>query len=104
MIIGLKIYKRYGDGTRRIVEKNPYQMVEDVDGVGFITADKIAINMGFDRFSRFRISAAIGHVLQESANKNGHTYLPREELVREVCRLLRMEQDEYGFTVESIIP
>ncbi len=101
--LALKIYKRYGDGTRRIVEKNPYQMVEDVDGVGFITADKIAINMGFDRFSRFRISAAIGHVLQESANKNGHTYLPREELVREVCRLLRMEQDEYGFTVESII-
>ena len=101
--LALKIYKKYGDGTRRIIEKNPYQMVEDVDGVGFITADKIALNMGFDQFSRFRVSAGIGHVLQESASKNGHTYLPRDEVTREVCRLLRMDFDEYSFMVESII-
>ncbi|MDE5549538.1 MAG: ATP-dependent RecD-like DNA helicase, partial [Clostridia bacterium] len=101
--LALKIYKKYGDGTKRIIEKNPYQMVEDVDGVGFITADKIALNMGFDQFSRFRVSAGIGHVLQESANKNGHTYLPRDEVTREVCRLLRMDFEEYSFMVESII-
>ncbi|MDE7216143.1 MAG: ATP-dependent RecD-like DNA helicase [Clostridia bacterium] len=101
--LALKIYKKYGDGTKRIIEKNPYQMVEDVDGVGFITADKIALNMGFDQFSRFRVSAAIGHVLREGASKNGHTYLPREEVVREVCRLLRMDFDEYSFMVESIV-
>ena len=101
--LALKIYKNYGDGTKRIIEKNPYQMVEDVDGVGFITADKIAIKMGFDEFSRFRISAGIGHVLQESANKNGHTYLPREDVVREVCRLLKMDIDEYRYAVESIV-
>ncbi len=101
--LALKIYKKYGDGTKRIIEKNPYQMVEDVEGVGFITADKIALNMGFDQFSRFRVSAAIGHVLREGANKNGHTYLLREEIVREVCRLLKMDCEEYSFMVESII-
>lgn len=101
--LALRIYKQYGDGTRRIIEKNPYQMVDDVDGVGFITADKIAVKMGFDQFSRFRISAAISHVLQESANRNGHTYLPRDEVVYEVCNLLRMDLDEYGYLVNGII-
>ncbi|MDE6471589.1 MAG: ATP-dependent RecD-like DNA helicase [Clostridia bacterium] len=101
--LALRIYKQYGEGTRRIIEKNPYQMVEDVDGVGFITADKIAVKMGFDQFSRFRISSAISHVLQESANRNGHTYLPRGEVVYEVCNLLRMNLDECGYLVNGII-
>lgn len=101
--LALKIYKKYGDGTKRIIEKNPYQMVDDVDGVGFITADKIAVSMGFDTRSRFRISAAISYVLQESANKNGHTYLLRGEVVYEVCRLLRMDIEEYGYLVNGII-
>lgn len=101
--LALKIYKTYGDGTKRIIEKNPYQMVEDVDGVGFITADKIALKMGFDQFSRFRITAGIGHVLQEGANKNGHTYLVRSEVVSEVCRLLKMNEEEYRYMVDGII-
>lgn len=101
--LALKIYKTYGDGTKRIIEKNPYQMVEDVDGVGFITADKIALKMGFDQYSRFRITAGIGHVLQEGANKNGHTYLTRREVVSEVCRLLKMNEDEYRYMVDGII-
>ena len=101
--LALRIYKQYGEGTKRIIEKNPYHMVEDVDGVGFITADKIAVKMGFDQYSRFRISAAISHVLQESANRNGHTYLPRGEVVYEVCNLLRMNLDEYGYLVNGII-
>lgn len=101
--LALKIYKTYGDGTKRIIEKNPYQMVEDVDGVGFITADKIALKMGFDQFSRFRITAGIGHVLQEGASKNGHTYLERREVVSEVCRLLKMNEEEYRYMVDGII-
>lgn len=101
--LALKIYKTYGDGTKRIIEKNPYQMVEDVDGVGFITADKIALKMGFDQYSRFRITAGIGHVLQEGANKNGHTYLVRRDVVREVCRLLKMDEEEYRYMVDGII-
>ncbi len=101
--LALRIYKKYGEGTRRIIEKNPYQMVEDVDGVGFITADRIAVKMGFDQRSRFRISAAICHVLQESANRSGHTYMPRGEVVYEVCNILRMDFDEYGYLVNGII-
>lgn len=101
--LALKIYKTYGDGTKRIIEKKPYQMVEDVDGVGFITADKIALKMGFDQYSRFRITAGIGHVLQEGASKNGHTYLERREVVSEVCRLLKMNEEEYRYMVDGII-
>lgn len=101
--LALKIYKTYGDGTKRIIEKNPYQMVEDVDGVGFITADKIVLKMGFDQYSRFRITAGIGHVLQEGASKNGHTYLERREVVSEVCRLLKMNEEEYRYMVDGII-
>ena len=101
--LALKIYKTYGDGTKRIIEKNPYQMVEDVDGVGFITADKIALKMGFDQYSRFRITAGIGNVLQEGASKNGHSYLERREVVSEVCRLLKMNEEEYRYMVDGII-
>ncbi len=89
--LAIKIYKAYQDATKNIITENPYKMVEDIDGVGFVTADKIAMKMGFERESRFRISAGINHVLQEVAGKNGDTYLPRQKVVEEVASLLEIQ-------------
>ena len=78
--MALKIYKAYDKETIDTVSSNPYILVEDVDGIGFLTADKIAQNMGVSHDSPFRVRAGIIYSLKECVNKSGNTYLPREEL------------------------
>lgn len=97
----LKIYRAYGDQTRDIVTENPYRLVEDVEGIGFLTADKIAEKLGVERDSDFRVMAAITHVLQEAASRNGHTCLPADKLISETQRLIRADTDE---RIRSCLP
>lgn len=89
----LRIYKAYEASTRRIIEHNPYQLVDDVDGIGFITADKIAKLTGIPENSKFRISAALVYLLKDAMEKNGHTYLPRTELINETDKLLALDDE-----------
>jgi len=89
----LKIYKVYGSDTQAIVKTNPYLLIEDVDRVGFLTADKIGLASGIKRDSPFRIRAGILHSLKETADKNGNTYLPKEQLVDIAKELLKVEDD-----------
>ena len=104
--VAIKIYKIYGADTQRTVRNNPYKLVEDVDGVGFLTADKIAAGLGIREDSRFRITAAVVHTLKEATNKNGHTYLPREMLVSECRKLLHLQrldaEDVIGDVVDDM--
>ena len=88
MNLAMKIYRKYGDMTQQIMETNPYVLVNDIDGVGFITADKIAQKMGVPCDSKFRIGAGIIHVLQDNATKSGHTCLPEEVLMPTAAKLL----------------
>lgn len=76
----VRIYRRYGDETVAKVTENPYRLAEDVFGVGFKTADKIALEMGIAPDSPHRMRAALLHLLRE-AHDEGHVYLPEEELV-----------------------
>ena len=62
----LKIYKIYGEETIKIVSENPYRMIEDVDGIGFKIADRIAVKQGLPLDSTFRIRAGIAHALSEA--------------------------------------
>ena len=73
--MALKIYTFYGDNTMDAILENPYKLVSDIEGVGFLTADKISKSMGMDMHSEFRVSAGIRYCLTEAANE-GHTYLP----------------------------
>jgi len=86
----LKIYKLYGSNTIELIRENPYRLAEEVVGVGFKTADNIARRMGIDRNSPYRAAAGARYVLSKSAG-DGHTYLPREELVRQASRLLEVD-------------
>ena len=99
----IKIYKIYGADTQKIVKNNPYKLVEDVEGVGFLTADKIAAGLGIREDSRFRITAAIVHTLKEATNKNGHTYLPREMLVNECKKLLHLQRLDAETVIDSVV-
>lgn len=98
----IKIYNVYKDATKQVVKDNPYKLIDDVDGVGFITADKIARNMGHAEDSPFRIRAAVIYCLKEGADKNGNTYLPIDQLIDMASKVLRLDLSEYEGTVKDI--
>ncbi len=91
-INALKIYKRYKENTIEYVKENPYRLADDIFGIGFKTADKIAANFGVEQDSPYRIKSGIKYVLNESVN-NGNVYLPVETLVRVTEELLGVNQE-----------
>ncbi|MGK7876407.1 MAG: ATP-dependent RecD-like DNA helicase [Xenococcaceae cyanobacterium] len=76
----VKIFKQYGEAAITTVTNNPYQLAVDIYGIGFLTADKIARNLGISPGSAFRYRAGVLHVLSEAASA-GHCFLPQPELV-----------------------
>lgn len=85
----IRIYKKYKDKTIDIVRKNPYSLAEDIFGIGFKIADKIAENVGISKDSPFRIRAGVKYILNFGAN-NGNVYLPIEEVVEKTSELLQI--------------
>ncbi|MBU0473962.1 MAG: ATP-dependent RecD-like DNA helicase [Bacteroidetes bacterium] len=86
----MKIYKTYGDAAPDLIEKNPYRLISDIWGIGFKTADEIGKNFGFTGDDPFRIKAGIIHMLQQ-ANRDGHVFLPKEELIKEASYMLQTD-------------
>ena len=76
-----RIYKTYGQDAVNVVRENPYRLAQDVRGFGFITADRIARQMGIDEHSPHRAQAALEHLLLEQASE-GHVFTPDAELVQ----------------------
>lgn len=92
--MALKIYHVYHEKTAEIVKNNPYKLVEDIDGIGFLTADKIAQNAGIPKNSVFRVRAGLIHVLKTSCEKNGNTYLPKNLLLKQASEVLGLTFEE----------
>ncbi|CEK36248.1 SF1B family DNA helicase RecD2 [Paraclostridium sordellii] len=88
----LKIYKKYKNKAVDVISKNPYKLAEDVRGIGFKVADKIAENLGIDKLSKDRIMQGILYSLNQSL-ASGHTYLPKDILVQESSKLLGVEKE-----------
>ena len=86
-VLAVKIYKQYGAEMRNVLESDPYRLTEDISGVGFKTADVIAMSMGIQADSENRIRAGILYALQLAA-QYGHVYLPEPELYRYCIELL----------------
>ena len=86
--LAMKIAKAYGERTEEVMRSNPYRMVDDVEGAGFLTADRIALSMGIARDSGFRLRSGMKYLLQEASVSAGHTYLPRENLLRRAAEML----------------
>ncbi len=89
----VKIYKQYGENSIATVKTNPYQLAIDIFGIGFLTADKIARNVGVSPWSKFRYRAGILHVLIQ-ASDDGHCYLPESQLIPSSKELLTTEEHE----------
>lgn len=98
----LKIYGVYGKETVATVSKNPYALIEDVEGIGFYSADKIAANMGVEKSGRFRTRAGVIFTLKESARLGGNTFLPFSVLVAETAKLLDVDSGCISETVDEL--
>lgn len=92
--LALKIFEIYRNKTVELVKQNPYRLVEDVNGIGFLKADVIAQNMGINEKSPFRVRAGILHVLNEASDKSGHTYLLKQNLYESVEKLLKVKLED----------
>lgn len=96
-LFAVKIFKKYGNDAIKIVQDNPYQLSKDIYGIGFLSADSIALSLGIEKNSPRRIRAAIGHVLGASRDQ-GHCYLESEHIQEEVEKLLKEDFQELTAT------
>lgn len=96
-----KIYNRYGSETYRIISENPYLLADDINGVGFKTADAIARRAGIETDSDFRIRSAITYILGVAAGE-GHCYLPVEELTTRSVKLLEVSGDSVRTQISNL--
>ena len=89
----VKIYKKYGADSIKVVQDNPYVLTETITGVGFKIADKIARSLGIDRESPFRIQSGINYVVNEFCAM-GNTYMPLNKLYKESKNILGVTDEE----------
>ena len=90
MNLAVKIYNRYGQEVYGILKENPYRLADDIEGVGFRTADDIAAKAGIRTDSDFRVRSGILYTLLQASGE-GHTYLPKEELTAKTVELLGVD-------------
>ncbi|HEV8193890.1 MAG TPA: ATP-dependent RecD-like DNA helicase, partial [Ktedonobacterales bacterium] len=88
--LATKIYRQYGNDATRVIRENPYTLERDVFGVGFKTADALAVKLGLPRDGVPRLMTGIKHVLSEAASGDGHCWLPREEVELRAAALLEV--------------
>ena len=88
--LAVRIGKFYGDRTPEIVREDPYRLCDDLEGVGFRTADRIGIALGVAPDSDSRIRCAMKYILREASASAGHVYLPEEELCSASASLLQV--------------
>ena len=101
--MALKIYEVFKEETLKVIQTNPFSLVEHIDGIGFATADKIASKIGIDENSEYRIRAGVLHCLKEASEKNGHTFLPYDTLINNVAKLLNLDEVENNNLFENVI-
>lgn len=101
--MAVKIFNNYKDKTIQIVQSNPYSLIESIDGIGFITADKMAKELGVDYAGTFRVRAGIVYNLKQSAEQDGNTWLPMDKMRLDVCRLLKIKMEQLEPVFDSVI-
>jgi exodeoxyribonuclease V alpha subunit len=98
----VKIYKHYGDGAVAVLRKNPYRLAEDITGIAFRGADKIAAELGIEKDSPARMEAGILHVLHNACGE-GHAFLPDTDLREESAALLGLSPKQLDAALHTLI-
>jgi exodeoxyribonuclease V alpha subunit len=99
--LATKIYKQYGDASLAVVQNTPYKLVNDVHGIGFKTADKIAQALGLAADDPGRIEAGVAYTLNRMAEE-GHVYMPQEDLEPEAAEILGLETEKVTKVIDSL--
>jgi exodeoxyribonuclease V alpha subunit len=99
--IAARIIARFGDGALAVVRRFPYRLAEEVNGIGFLTADAIARKLGLDPSSPERLNAGVRHLIA-AATDEGHVFLEREVLLERADRLLEAGWEELRETLERL--
>lgn len=97
-----KIYRQYEKDAIKVLEKNPYQLAADIRGIGFITADRIAREMGIDVNSELRAKEGVIYTLQQLMEE-GHVYFPRQDLLKKAQEILEIEESILDSALESLV-
>ena len=90
--IAVRVYKNYKDKSVQVLRENPYRLADEVYGIGFITADRIARKMGIERDSLDRLCAGLKYTMYRAVDE-GHVFLPVEELLQRGSELLSVEKE-----------
>ena len=98
----LRLVRKYGNSAKTILETDPYRIIREVKGIGFKTADKIALNLGLSNNGPERIEAGVLHTVQE-AEDQGHNHVERRELVIQAANLLEADSNEVDKRIDSLL-
>ncbi len=90
--VATRVYKQYGKESIKVIRENPYQLERDVQGIGFRTADEIAVKLGLPFDSVPRLATGIKYVLAQAANDDGHCFLFEDDLLHRASEILKVPQ------------
>ncbi len=99
----IKIFKRWGAGAVDVIKDNPYLLCDEIYGVGFERADKIADSLGFDKSSPERIKAGVKCLLGINAIQEGHVFIPRSKVIAATAQMLSVSEDSVIEAVDALL-
>src|SRR5581483_4629233 len=100
--VATRVYKQYGKESIKVIRENPYQLEKDVHGIGFRTADDIAVKLGLPHDSIPRLAAGLKYVLTQAANEDGHCFLLRDNLVSRAAEILKASPEALQTAMEQL--
>src|SRR5204862_329397 len=100
--VATRIYKQYGKESVRVIRENPYQLAQDVQGIGFRTADDIAVKLGLPYDSVPRLASGLKYVLTQAANEDGHCFLQEHALLRRAADILKVHYESLPPAMEYL--
>ena len=97
-----KIFKQYGNDSIPVMKENPYRLADDIWGIGFKTADQIAMKLGFDKESFLRLRSGLMYTLSELSN-DGHVYAEKNQLIEKGSELLEAAPETVVMTMDEML-
>ncbi len=101
--LSVKVFKKYGSAAIDIIKTTPYRLCDDIPGIGFEKADRVAMSLGFSPESPERAEAGIVHTLNVASINGGHCYLPENELLEQASKILGVEPNIVRIAAERLV-
>ncbi len=99
----VRIYKKWGGKAVDLAKRNPYLLCEEIEGIGFEKADRMAARLGIGQDSPERLESGVQYMLASNAQQNGHVCLPEEKLVSSAARLLGADEEQIRAAIASLL-